>query len=222
MFAASWTQRSWLLSRVLGLMSSSAPFPAGVLGLCADPQLVAVETELRAAVKFRSHGLQRAALFPAGPAFPQASNMPSKTETRETECFYQSSNSEEAGRLWSLGKANQRQTLRKHFVKKKKIHRACNSAIDSMEGNLLGTERLRLFLSPCWKSGPRREVGQIPRQSVWQIIGIKMLLFPYLLNYSGALRKILHPEIVCGNTIVERFTLSFYLSIYPPIHLSYF
>ena len=43
------------------------------------------------------------------------------------------------------------------------FHGACSSMIESMEGNLFNTwsrARLRLFMSPGWKSRPRREVGQ--------------------------------------------------------------
>lgn len=97
------------------------PFPSGVPGSLTAPQLPATKPGAQSCCEFRSHGMKRADHFPAGPASPQAPYVPGKTETRETEHFYQRSSLGEAGRLWSLGKANQRQTLRTHFVKPKNI-----------------------------------------------------------------------------------------------------
>lgn len=98
----------------------------------------------------------------------------------------------------------------------RKFHHACKSVIDS-EGNLLGTERGCV----CWSTLKQRtqKGSRTNIQTSCQIIGIKILFFPHLLNYLAASRKILHLQILCGNTTMKRnlfFIISFhsFLSIW--------
>ena len=80
-------------------MRSGVPFLLGSWVSAQKLRCLLQSQEPGAPKKFKSHGLKCASCFPAGPASPQASHISSKTETRETEPFYQRSHSGGAGRL---------------------------------------------------------------------------------------------------------------------------
>lgn len=139
---------------------------------------------------------------------------PAKRKPERLNPFIKGATLEKLGGCEALERQNQRQTLRKHFVKQEKNSIMLAIVLSTLQNVIdLEQERLCLFMSPCWKSRPRREVRQIPRQSVCQIIGIKMLHFPHLLNYLGASRKIFYPKILCGNAIVKKGSFSLPISL---------
>lgn len=144
-------------------MSSSAPSHLGSQVSSQSLSCQLQSQEPRAAVN-SGHMGWKALIISQQDLLPHRLPMcPAKRKPERRNAFIKGATREKPGGSEAWGRQIKGKLWGHTLWSQRTFHGACNSVIESMEGNLFTTwsrVRLRLFMSPGWKSRPRREVGQ--------------------------------------------------------------